>query len=183
MKRLIIVNGTMGVGKTAVCRELQKLLPKNVFLDGDWCWYAKPFAVTEETKAMVMENIAFLLNSFLRCGEYENVIFCWVLDEQETIDGLLSTLRTEDAETKIFTLTAREDVIRERLMKDVRNGFREEEVIRRSLEKLPKYEKLRTEKIDTSKMTVGEAAEYIKSAFLKTEPEAENVFQKKQKKA
>ena len=183
MKRLIIVNGTMGVGKTAVCRELQKLLPKNVFLDGDWCWYAKPFAVTEETKAMVMENIAFLLNSFLRCGEYENVIFCWVLDEQETVDRLLSTLRTEDAETKIFTLTAREDTIRERLMKDVRNDLREEEVIRRSLEKLPKYEKLRTEKIDTSKMTVREAAEYIKGAFSKTEPEAENVFQKKQKRA
>lgn len=43
MKRLILIGGTMGVGKTAVCRELQKLLPGNVFLDGDWCWDAVPF--------------------------------------------------------------------------------------------------------------------------------------------
>lgn len=54
----------MGVGKTAVCRELQHLLPENVFLDGDWCWDAVPFRVTEETETMVMENIAFLLNQF-----------------------------------------------------------------------------------------------------------------------
>jgi 2-phosphoglycerate kinase len=54
MKNLIIVGGTMGVGKTATCRELQKILPRNVFLDGDWCLDMHPFVVTEETKAMVM---------------------------------------------------------------------------------------------------------------------------------
>ena len=31
----------MGAGKTAVCRELQALLPRNVFLDGDRCWSAR----------------------------------------------------------------------------------------------------------------------------------------------
>jgi len=57
MKNLIIIGGTMGVGKSSTCRELQKLLPKNVFLDGDWCWSAEPFVVTDETKTMVMDNI------------------------------------------------------------------------------------------------------------------------------
>jgi hypothetical protein len=81
MKNLIIVGGTMGVGKTATCRELQKILPRNVFLDGDWCWDMHPFVVTGETKAMVNSNIAHLLNGFLACSEFENVIFCWVLHE------------------------------------------------------------------------------------------------------
>ena len=63
MKNLIIVGGTMGVGKTATCRELQKILPRNVFLDGDWCWDMHPFVVTEETKAMVNGNIAHLLTA------------------------------------------------------------------------------------------------------------------------
>jgi hypothetical protein len=35
--------------------------------------------VTGETKAMVSSNIAHLLNAFLACPEFENVIFCWVL--------------------------------------------------------------------------------------------------------
>ncbi|MBO5197063.1 MAG: hypothetical protein J6B85_00870 [Lachnospiraceae bacterium] len=37
MKDLILVNGTMGAGKTITCQHLKKLLSNAVFLDGDWC--------------------------------------------------------------------------------------------------------------------------------------------------
>lgn len=74
MKTLYLVGGTMGVGKSTVCQILKRRLSDSVFLDGDWCWDAHPFQVTEETKSMVMENICFLLNQFLRCTVYENVI-------------------------------------------------------------------------------------------------------------
>lgn len=76
MKNLIFVNGTMGVGKTTVCRALNRLLPNSVLLDGDWCWYMDPFVVTEETKTLVMDNICHLLHGFLDCTVFENVIFC-----------------------------------------------------------------------------------------------------------
>ena len=65
MKTLYLIGGTMGVGKTAVSQQLKIDLPNSVFLDGDWCWDANPFQVTEETKAMVTDNICFLLNNFL----------------------------------------------------------------------------------------------------------------------
>ena len=90
MKNLIIVGGTAGVGKTTTCRELQKILPRNVFLDGDWCWDMRPFLVTGETKKMVESNIAHLLNNFLDCSEFENVIFCWVLHQQKSHRRLLT---------------------------------------------------------------------------------------------
>ena len=78
MKRLYLLGGTMGVGKTTVSQQLKQDLPNSVFLDGDWCWDADPFQVTEETKSMVIRNICYLLNSFLHCTAYENIIFCWV---------------------------------------------------------------------------------------------------------
>ncbi|MBO4783943.1 MAG: AAA family ATPase, partial [Lachnospiraceae bacterium] len=56
MKTIYLIGGTMGVGKTTVSQQLKKELPNSVFLDGDWCWDADPFQVTEETKAMVMRN-------------------------------------------------------------------------------------------------------------------------------
>lgn len=93
MKRLIFIGGTMGVGKTAVCRELQRTLPGNVFLDGDWCWDAAPFVVNAETKAMVLDNICYLLQNFLDCSAYENVIFCWVMHQEEIVRQILSELR------------------------------------------------------------------------------------------
>lgn len=37
MKRLIIINGTMGVGKSSVGQSLNKSIPNSAFIDGDWC--------------------------------------------------------------------------------------------------------------------------------------------------
>ncbi len=52
MKRLILLRGPMGVGKTATGRELQRLLPQCAFLDGDWCWDIRPLvAVRERTNS------------------------------------------------------------------------------------------------------------------------------------
>ena len=70
-----MIGGTMGVGKTTVCRQLKQDLQNSVFLDGDWCWDASPFQVTDETKAIVMDNICYLLNNFLKCTAYDNIIF------------------------------------------------------------------------------------------------------------
>lgn len=71
MKRLYLIGGTMGVGKSTVCQRLKIELKNSVFLDGDWCWDSNPFQVTEETKTMVTDNICYLLNNFLRCTAYE----------------------------------------------------------------------------------------------------------------
>lgn len=65
----------MGAGKTAVCQVLKKRLDRSVFLDGDWCWDMEPFQVTEETKALALDNVCCLLGNFIRCSAYENVIF------------------------------------------------------------------------------------------------------------
>lgn len=56
----------MGIGKTTVCQHLKKELTNSVFLDGDWCWDASPFQVTDETKGMVLDNITHVLNNFIR---------------------------------------------------------------------------------------------------------------------
>ena len=51
MKRLYILCGAMGVGKSATGRALRDMLPDCAFLDGDWCWDMHPFRVTEVDKA------------------------------------------------------------------------------------------------------------------------------------
>lgn len=161
MKRLYLIGGPMGVGKTTVCRELQKRLDRSVFLDGDWCWDAHPFQVTEETKAMVLENICFLLNSFLRCSAYDHVIFCWVLHQQEILDSLLSRLDTENCAVRAVSLTCSPEALAARLEKDIRAGRRSGNALERSLVYLPLYEALNTEKLDVSRLTPAGAAEKI----------------------
>lgn len=160
-KNLYIVGGTMGIGKTTVCRILKKKLDNCVFLDGDWCWDMDPFQVTPETKKMVLGNIIFLLNSFIHCPAYGNVVFCWVMHEQKIIDDILSGLDTAEWEVKLFSLICSREALVERLKKDVETGIRTEDVIARSMERLPLYENLDTVKIDVSALTPEQTAECI----------------------
>ena len=151
MKTLYLIGGTMGVGKTAVCQSLKKALPQSVCLDGDWCWDADPFQITEETKAMVLDNIGYLLNNFLHCSAYENVIFGWVMHEQAIIDSILTKLDTGNCRVQCISLTADESSLRSRLDKD------------RSVARIPLYQALNTIKIDTSGKSVLMVVDEIRS--------------------
>ncbi|MEU8228126.1 AAA family ATPase [Actinoplanes sp. NPDC048967] len=162
MKNLVIIGGTMGVGKTATCRELQKCLPRNVFLDGDWCWDMHPFVVTEETVRMVESNIAHLLTGFLDCSEFDNVIFCWVLHEQRILDNLLSRVNHGGFAIHTFSLVSDEAALSERLSRDIAAGKRDPAVIERSLARLPLYGELDTVKIDVTDISAAAAATRIK---------------------
>mgnify|MGYP006072341309 FL=1 len=160
-KTIYIIGGTMGAGKTTVCQILKKKLPDCVFLDGDWCWDMDPFQVTEETKTMVLENVVFLLNRFIRCSAFKNIVFCWVLHEQGIIDGILAKLETENCRVRLFSLLCGEKELARRLRKDVDSGIRAKDVIARSLARIPLYEKLNTVKIDVSRLTPEQAAAEI----------------------
>ncbi|MDD6320507.1 MAG: AAA family ATPase [Oscillospiraceae bacterium] len=161
MKRLYLIGGTMGVGKTTVCQQLKAKLNNSVFLDGDWCWDANPFQVTEETKAMVMDNICHLLNNFLRCSAYENVIFCWVMHQQGIIDSITQKLATANCDVKVISLITDADCLRKRLMMDIEKGIRSVDIIERSTERIPLYQELDSIKIDTRNKSVQAIVEEI----------------------
>lgn len=161
MKKLYLIGGPMGVGKTTVCQILKKKLDQCVFLDGDWCWDMDPFVVNEETKALVLDNICSMLGRFLGCTAFENVVFCWVLHQQEILDAILSRLDTRGWQVICVSLIASPQVLTQRLEKDIAGGRRQADVIPRSLARLPLYEGLETIKLDTSSWTVAETAEQI----------------------
>lgn len=163
MKRIYLIGGTMGVGKTSVCRTLKKMLKNAVFLDGDWCWDADPFQVNDETKRMVIDNICHLLNNFIRCSAYDNVIFCWVMHEENIVNEILSNLDSTNCDVKSVSLICDRDVLVKRLEKDIEAGIRKEDVIVRSIERLPLYAALDTVKIDVSDLSVEQTAEIIAS--------------------
>jgi len=119
--------------------------------------------VTEETKKMVMQNIQFLLNQFIHCALYENVIFCWVLHRQELIDELLLGLDLGDCEVKIISLISDADSLRARLELDVERGIRKTDVVERSLQRLQCYQQMNTIKVDTTRLGVSEVLSKIMS--------------------
>jgi len=163
MKTLYLIGGPMGVGKSTVCQRLKVELDKAVFLDGDHCWDAHPFQVTEETKAMVVDNICHLLGNFLRCSAYQSVIFCWVMHQQAILDDILSRLDLEGCRVLPISLTCRPEALRARLEGDVKAGFRQGDVVDRALGYLPLYDELDTIHLDTTGLSPDQVAAAIRA--------------------
>ena len=164
---LWMIGGTMGVGKTTVSRILShRLLEGSVFLDGDWCWDAHPFLVTEQTRAMVLDNISYLLNNFLRCSAYRHIVFCWVMHEQSIIDAITVRLQSPCRIIPVSLLCSERTLYR-RLNADIRAGVRTRDVLERSLSRLPLYLRLNTIPVDTDGLTPLAAAQRLR---LLTEP-------------
>ncbi|HIS51969.1 MAG TPA: AAA family ATPase [Candidatus Onthomonas avicola] len=160
-KHLYLIGGPMGVGKTAVGQALKRLLPRCAFLDGDWCWDADPFRVTGETKAMVLDNIRHLLGNFLRCGAYDNVVFCWVMDRTEIWDAVTEGLPLEGCVVHRVVLLCTPETLRSRLEGDIAAGRRTEDVLARGLDYLPRCARLPFRQIDTTGRSPEEAAQLV----------------------
>ena len=162
MKRLILINGTMGVGKSAVSRCIQRLLPACALLDGDWCWNVHPFSVTEESKRRVIDHIVTVLSGYLACADVQNVVFCWVMQRREIAESILARLPLGNAAVARFTLTASPETVAARLCGDIAAGLRDEDVIARSIAYLPFYaQDMGSIKLATDGMSAEETAREI----------------------
>lgn len=153
-KKLIIVNGTMGVGKSATCKELYKSLESSVWLDGDWCWMMNPFVPNDENKKMVEQNITYLLRNFLTNTSFQYVIFNWVIHTEDIFELILQGLRDLEFELYKITLTCSEEALKKRILRDVQSNLRDEGSIERSIERLELYKDMKTVKIDTTDSSV-----------------------------
>lgn len=111
---LILIGGAPGVGKSTLAAKLNLHLENSVWLDGDDLWRMNPFTVNEGTKQMVLDNIGFVLSSFLK-RPFEYVIFSWVMHEPQIVDTILN--RLTDCKFKLLHLTlgCREEILLKRI--------------------------------------------------------------------
>lgn len=160
-KKLIIINGVMGVGKTTVSKNLYKKLENSFWLDGDNCWNMNPFIVNDENKYMVLNNIGFMLNSFLSNSTSKYVVFNWVIQSDDIMNEVLSRVNTEDVGVyKITLMCTKEELIR-RIENDVNLGLRDKQNVERSLERYDMYKAMDTIKLDTTGKSIGEIIDEI----------------------
>jgi hypothetical protein len=151
----------MGIGKSSVCRAMLDQLEHAVFLDGDWCWYGKEWIVNDSTKAMVIENIAFLLNQFIHEESYENVVFCWVMDLQSIWDDILSRLDLKKVQVVSCALICSPEQLERNILLDAKKGLRKKEQVQASLARLDHYNYIDALQLDISGMSLSEAAKQV----------------------
>ena len=105
-----------------------------------------PFQVQDQTKAMVMDNIVYLLNQFLAQACFDHVLFSWVMDQPETVQQIYNRLQGNFTFYH-FTLLPSSTQLRRQLQQDIDRGLRTADCIPQSLSRLTHYDLIESEKI------------------------------------
>lgn len=161
-KKLIIINGVMGVGKTTISKALYKKLDNSFWLDGDNCWMMNPFEVTDENKFMVLDNISYILNNFIKNSKSKYIIFNWVIHTEDIMKDILNKIDSSSVDVYKITLMCSKENLINRINKDIKLGLRYEDNIKRSLDRLELYNKMDIIKIDTSNKSIEDIVDEIK---------------------
>jgi len=110
---------------------------------------------------MVMKNMSYLLNSFLECSAYENIVFGWVLHKESMTENVLSMLKSNQYTLYKFSLTCSESTLISRLQKDVNTGVRKQVSWKHALSTRTNFDIMDTIKVDVNDINAVQAANSI----------------------
>lgn len=161
-KRVIFLNGPMGVEKTTTGRLLQKALAQSAFIDGDWCLDLEPFVGNPETRAMAVDNILHLLAGYRDCSCCQGIVAAWLMDRPEVCQALEDGARVLGLETAWFMLRCSEKALRERWRADTLCPWRTDENLEFSLRSAQAFDQLPGVSVDTTDQT----AEQVRDCIL-----------------
>ena len=158
--KVIIINGPMGVGKTATGKRIAEKNPGTAFIDGDWCMDIHPFVGNRETKAMAVDNILHMIGNYQRCSECRMVVLVWLMDDQWVLRSILDGLAALRTEVRSVTLICDRETLIRRWKNDRYCEWRTDQWLEISLASLPGFSSMK-DAIDTSELPVEQVADRI----------------------
>ena len=158
--KVIILNGPMGVGKTAVGKAIADQYPGTAFIDGDWCMDIHPFVGNRETKAMAVDNILHLIGNYQKCSVCSMVVLAWLMDDSWVLETIVEGIAALQIEVKSVTLVCSKESLIRRWKNDQHCEWRTDDWLNFSLKSLPEF--MAMEHVtDTSDLTVDQVAKLI----------------------
>ncbi len=114
---VIIINGSVGVGKTSVSWELMEKFEKAIMLDGDYIGAIHPFDIYDEERIEYLYRTIEFLVKFHMCNGYEHFIINYVFETPDSLRQLVDKFVALNCLVKTFYLTCSDSEQKERIMK------------------------------------------------------------------
>ena len=166
---IIIINGSLGVGKSSVAEQLHYKFDKSVHLDGDYIGDVQPFKIYDQARINHLYRTMELLIGFHQKNGYHNFVINYVFESPESLQELLELLSPLDLSIHCYWLTCDE----EEQAKRIRNRKRED--LQWELDRFVELRRIQKEasqhgfigkEVDTTSLSSEEAAHTIwKDAF------------------
>lgn len=162
MKKLILILGANGVGKSTTAEMLLQKLFKCAYIDADWCRAINPFPFTDAPRTAVSNNIYSLFKNYLLCDDIEFIVFPYGFhgERKQLFEQVLSRLEQEGIVFELCPIIlkcCKEENIK-RALKDGRNRERIERGIRNTFSF---YDEYTYPSIDITYLEPNEVAEKI----------------------
>ena len=161
---IIIINGSLGVGKSSVAEAIHYKFDKSVNLDGDYIGDVNPFEIYDDARINHLYRTLAHLIAFHQENGYFNFVINYVFEAAESLQDLLDLLKPLDEEIHVFWLTCDREVQRERIQ------FRGGNEIEWELERLIELQQIQAraaeqgfigKRVDTTGLSVEQVAEKI----------------------
>jgi chloramphenicol 3-O-phosphotransferase len=120
---IIIINGSLGVGKTSVSEELHHKFEKSVHLDGDNIGNVHPFEIYDDARIEHLYRTLQLLVGFHQKYGYQNFVINYVFESSGSLRNLLDLLRPFDAHIYTYWLTCDPKEQEKRILRRQRSGL------------------------------------------------------------
>ncbi len=167
---IIILNGSIGVGKTSVSRKINEQLDNSVMLDGDYLGAVNPFKIYDENRIKYLYQTIAHLIEFHKDNGYNNFVINYVFETNDELQKLVNKLEILDDKIFCYWLICTEKEQKKRILS--RNSNQVEWELKRA-EELNKilYDtnkiKFIGDKIITDNMELSKIAEIIILETLK----------------
>lgn len=162
MKKLILILGANGVGKSTTAEILLQKLSKCAYIDADWCRAINPFPFTDATRTAVTNNIFSLFKNYFLCEDIEFIIFPYGFhgERKQIFEQVLYRLEQDGIEFEVCPIILKccEEENIKRAVKDERDRERIERGMKNTF---MFYEEYTYPSIDTTYLRPDEAAEKI----------------------
>jgi broad-specificity NMP kinase len=105
---ILIINGSLGVGKTSVAEELHWKFDKSIHLDGDSIGNVNPFEIYDPARIDHLYRTLELLIRFHQGFGYHNFVINYVFESADSLQALLDLLHPLDPVIHTYWLTCTE---------------------------------------------------------------------------
>lgn len=162
MKKLIVILGSNGVGKSTTAKVFLQKYTKCAYVDADWCRAINPFILTSWTKKAVIENIYCIFKNYLLCEDIDKIIFPYAFhgERKEIFDTAICKLKEDGIEFELFYIVLKCSMQenRKRCERDKREVERIERGIKNTFHF---YDNFQCPSIVTTELSPEEVAEQI----------------------
>lgn len=161
---IIIINGSLGVGKSSVAEQLHWKFNKSVNLDGDHIGDVHPFEIYDDARISHLYRTLEHLISFHQENGYHNFVINYVFESSESLQELLELLHPLDTSIHTYWL------ICDLKEQEKRIRIRQRDQIEWELKRFIELQQIQSKaaqqgfigkKIDTTDLTIEETANVI----------------------